>query len=135
MSKSVGIVAEYNPFHTGHKYQIDYLKQNGFDATLFQFNITSFYDSEKEGNKVSQRLSYNDLMGDIMLTLNEMGYAVAVHGKVASDKNVVISLVLPHTQFDKKSKKAVQQLATDVIKKYKFDPEIFRFNITSYYNS
>ena len=88
-----------------------------------------------EGNYVSQRLSYNDLMGDIMLTLNEMGYAVAVHGKVASDKNVVISLVLPHTQFDKKSKKAVQQLATDVIKKYKFDPEIFRFNITSYYNS
>ncbi len=31
MSKSVGIVAEYNPFHTGHKYQIDFLKQQGFD--------------------------------------------------------------------------------------------------------
>ena len=27
MSKSVGIVTEYNPFHTGHKYQIDYLKK------------------------------------------------------------------------------------------------------------
>ncbi len=34
MSKSVGIVAEYNPFHTGHKYQIDYLRQNGFDTVV-----------------------------------------------------------------------------------------------------
>ena len=34
MSKSVGIVAEYNPFHTGHKYQIDFLKSNGFDSIV-----------------------------------------------------------------------------------------------------
>ena len=34
MSKSVGIVAEYNPFHTGHKYQIDCLKQNSFDTVV-----------------------------------------------------------------------------------------------------
>ena len=34
MSKSVGIVAEYNPFHTGHKYQIDFLKQMGFDTVV-----------------------------------------------------------------------------------------------------
>ncbi len=34
MSKSVGIVAEYNPFHTGHKYQIDFLKENGFDTVI-----------------------------------------------------------------------------------------------------
>ncbi len=31
MSKTVGIVAEYNPFHTGHKYQIDFLKEKGFE--------------------------------------------------------------------------------------------------------
>ena len=31
MSKSVGIVAEYNPFHTGHRYQIDQLRQLGFE--------------------------------------------------------------------------------------------------------
>ena len=34
MSKSVGIVAEYNPFHTGHRYQIDFLKDNGFDTVV-----------------------------------------------------------------------------------------------------
>lgn len=28
--KVAGIVAEYNPFHNGHKYQIDTLKSNGF---------------------------------------------------------------------------------------------------------
>lgn len=28
--KVAGIVAEYNPFHNGHKFQIDYLKNNGF---------------------------------------------------------------------------------------------------------
>ena len=34
MSKSVGIVAEYNPFHTGHRYQIEFLKKNGFDTIV-----------------------------------------------------------------------------------------------------
>ncbi len=34
MSKSVGIVAEYNPFHTGHRYQIDFLKEKGFETVV-----------------------------------------------------------------------------------------------------
>lgn len=113
----------------------DVIKQNDFDSDIFQFNITSFYNSEKEGNHISQRLSYNDLMGDIMLSLNELGYDVAVQGEVSSDKNVIISLALPHDKFDKNTKKEVQQFATDVIKKYNFETEIFQFNITSYYNS
>ena len=25
--KTVGIIAEYNPFHTGHEYQITYTKE------------------------------------------------------------------------------------------------------------
>lgn len=113
----------------------DVIKQNDFDSDLFQYNITSFYSSEKEGNHVSQRLSYNDLMGDIMLSLNELGYDVAVHGDVFSDKNVVITLVLPQDKFDENTKKEVKQFATDVIKKYNFETEKFQFNITSYYNS
>ena len=31
MAKTAGIVAEYNPFHTGHMYQLDTLRQKGFD--------------------------------------------------------------------------------------------------------
>ena len=31
MPKTAGIIAEYNPFHKGHKYQIDYLKSRGFE--------------------------------------------------------------------------------------------------------
>ncbi len=31
MPKTVGIITEYNPFHLGHKYQIDKLKELGFD--------------------------------------------------------------------------------------------------------
>ncbi|MGE8005232.1 hypothetical protein [Lysinibacillus sp. NPDC093216] len=110
------------------------IKQNDFDSELFQFNIKSFYNSEKEGNRFSQRLSYNDLMGDIMTTLNEKGFDVAVQGKVLSYKNVEISLVLPHDKFDEKNKKEAQQLATDVIEKNNFGTEIFQFNITSYIN-
>lgn len=110
------------------------IKQNDFDSDLFQFNITSFYNSEKEGNHFSQRLSYNDLMGDIMQSLNEIGFDVAIHGKVSSDKNVEITLVLPHDKFDEKTKKAVQQIAKDVIEKNDFETEIFQFNITSYMN-
>lgn len=30
-----GVVCEYNPFHNGHKYQIDYIKNKlGFDAVV-----------------------------------------------------------------------------------------------------
>lgn len=112
----------------------DVIKQNDFDSDLFQFNITSFYNSEKEGNHFSQRLSYNDLMGEIMQSLNSKGFDVAVQGKVSSDKNVEISLVLPEGKFDEKTKKEVQQLATDVIEKNNFETEIFQFNITSYIN-
>ena len=25
--KTAGIIAEYNPFHTGHEYQINYIKE------------------------------------------------------------------------------------------------------------
>ena len=32
MSKSVGIVAEYNPFHTGHRHQTDALRAMGYDC-------------------------------------------------------------------------------------------------------
>ncbi|MEG1049790.1 MAG: nucleotidyltransferase family protein, partial [Oscillospiraceae bacterium] len=32
MLKTVGIVAEYNPFHTGHQYQLDYLAQKGYKS-------------------------------------------------------------------------------------------------------
>ena len=31
MPKTAGIIAEYNPFHKGHKYQIDYVTGLGFD--------------------------------------------------------------------------------------------------------
>lgn len=34
MSKSVGIIAEYNPFHTGHAYQLNYLKKMGYDTIV-----------------------------------------------------------------------------------------------------
>jgi len=113
----------------------DVIKQNNFDSDLFQFNITSFYNSEREGNHFSQRLSYNDLMGDIMQSLNAKGFDVAVQGKVLSDENVEISLVLPDNKFDEKTKNEVQQLATAVIDKNNFETEIFQFNITSYINT
>ena len=40
-----------------------------------------------------------------MQSLNEKGFDVAVQGNVSSDKNVAISLVLPHDRFDEKTKK------------------------------
>ncbi|MBE6834717.1 MAG: nucleotidyltransferase family protein [Ruminococcaceae bacterium] len=29
-----GVIAEYNPFHNGHKYQIEKIKENGFDGVV-----------------------------------------------------------------------------------------------------
>ena len=31
MYKSVGIIAEYNPFHTGHLYQTEILRSKGYE--------------------------------------------------------------------------------------------------------
>lgn len=94
----------------------DVIKQNDFDSDIFQFNITSFYSSEKEGNHISQRLSYNDLMGDIMLSLNELGYDVAVQGEVSSDKNVIISLDYHTISSMKTLKKKYNSLQLTLLK-------------------
>ena len=32
--KTVGIVCEYNPFHSGHAHQIDLLRQNGYELIV-----------------------------------------------------------------------------------------------------
>ena len=32
--KIIGIVAEYNPFHNGHKYQIDKIKEKYKDSLI-----------------------------------------------------------------------------------------------------
>ena len=71
-------------------------------------------------------------MGVIMVSLNEKGYDVAVQEGTSSDKAFVITLVLPHDRFDKKTKEEVQQIATDVIIKNNFETERFQFNFTSY---
>ena len=34
MSKVVGIICEYNPFHLGHKYQIDKIRKEMPDAKI-----------------------------------------------------------------------------------------------------
>ena len=32
--RTAGIVCEYNPFHTGHKRQIDILRSMGYDCII-----------------------------------------------------------------------------------------------------
>ena len=31
MPKTAGIIAEYNPLHKGHEYQINFLKSKGYE--------------------------------------------------------------------------------------------------------
>ena len=42
MNKVVGIVAEYNPFHNGHKYQIEKIREKYKDATIIVVCSSSF---------------------------------------------------------------------------------------------
>lgn len=42
MNKVVGIVAEYNPFHNGHKYQIEKIREKYKDATIVVVCSSSF---------------------------------------------------------------------------------------------
>ena len=58
MSKVIGIICEYNPFHKGHKYQIDQIRSCEPDATIVaimsgnivqrgEFSVISKYDRAK----------------------------------------------------------------------------------------
>ena len=58
MSRVIGIICEYNPFHKGHKYQIDQIRKNEPDATIVaimsgnvvqrgEFAIMNKYDRAK----------------------------------------------------------------------------------------
>ena len=42
MNKVVGIVAEYNPFHNGHLYQINKIREKYKDATIVVVCSSSF---------------------------------------------------------------------------------------------
>lgn len=42
MNKVIGIVTEYNPFHNGHKYQIDKIREKYGDATIIVVTSSSF---------------------------------------------------------------------------------------------
>ena len=42
MKKIIGIVAEYNPFHNGHKYQIDKIKERYKDCLIIVVLISIF---------------------------------------------------------------------------------------------
>ena len=40
--KIIGIIAEYNPFHNGHKYQIDKIREKYEDALIIICTSSSF---------------------------------------------------------------------------------------------
>ena len=40
--KIIGIIAEYNPFHLGHLYQINEIKKNYPNSTLILITNSSF---------------------------------------------------------------------------------------------
>ena len=40
--KKIGIIAEYNPFHNGHKYQIDKIREKYNDAIIIVCVSSSF---------------------------------------------------------------------------------------------
>lgn len=73
--RAVGIVAEYNPFHLGHKYQIDILKQN------FDFDVVACVMSPS----VVQR-------GTVSLFPQNVRVAAAIKAGV----DLVISLPAPY---------------------------------------
>ena len=42
MNKIIGIIAEYNPFHNGHLYQIKKIREKYKDATIVVVSSSSF---------------------------------------------------------------------------------------------
>ena len=50
----VGIIAEYNPFHNGHLYQINYIKENLNPEAIIA--LTTNYFSMRGGMFITSRL-------------------------------------------------------------------------------
>ena len=49
MAKVIGIVAEYNPFHNGHKYQIEEAKRQSGAEYVVAVMSRKFYSKRRTG--------------------------------------------------------------------------------------
>ncbi|MGN0973885.1 MAG: nucleotidyltransferase [Bacilli bacterium] len=97
----IGIIAEYNPFHNGHKYQIEKIKEKYPDSTIIVVMSSSF----------TQR-------GDVSL-LNKWKKT-----KIALENNVDLIIELPFI-FSTQSADIFAKGAIEILKELKIDLLIF----------
>ena len=97
----IGIIAEYNPFHNGHKYQIEKIKKKYPDSTIIVVMSSSF----------TQR-------GDVSL-LNKWKKT-----KIALENNVDLIIELPFI-FSTQSADIFAKGAIEILKELKVDLLVF----------
>lgn len=109
---------------------VNVLEENNFNPKSFKINIINYFS--KSQSYIDQ---VDDLTAYIGLSLHEKSYIFSIEQNTSSDKMTEILVKLPHEKLNKSSKKQIEQIAVDVIKKNNFDPKLFKINIQSYKNN
>lgn len=105
------------------------IKQNNFDLNSFQIDIDNYYEPQKDMNKTSVRLSYNDLIGYIGESLfSKYNIAFSLEYEVSLEI-VKLKLNLPTNQTDKNVE--IEQIVFDTIRQYNFDSNLFQVDISN----
>jgi len=75
---------------------------------------------------------YNSLILDIKQELINNDYPVVIDYSISSDQKIEL-LIKTNEENTKKTKEQIAQLTTEIIKGNKFNPSLFKINITNYY--
>ena len=112
------------------KLVTEVLRESKFNPDLFHMNISSYYETSPEDGRSSIRLSYNDLMGNLMQELEKRNHLTFGLEYTVSSRNVELIINLP-VQSTENTKQEVEQIVKGIIEQNKYDINDFQITILS----
>lgn len=106
------------------------LKENNSNPDLFLVHISSFYEKSTEVERLSTRLSYNDLIGYIKQELESKNHSTSSLDYKISSKKVELIIDLP-VNSSAAVKKEAEQIARTIIEQNHYNIDDFEITIIS----
>ncbi|MDW0115114.1 hypothetical protein QT711_18295 [Sporosarcina saromensis] len=109
---------------------IEVLREKEFNPDQFHLKISSYYETPSDDERSSVRLSYNDLMGNLMQELKKRNHLTFSLEYAITPRHVEVIINLP-VDSTENTKLEVEQSAKEVIKRNKYAINDFQITIVS----
>ncbi|MEZ7171042.1 hypothetical protein [Sporosarcina sp. OR05] len=106
------------------------LREKEFNPDQFHLKISSYYETSSDDERSSVRLSYNDLMGNLMQELKKRNHLTFSLEYAITPRHVEVIINLP-VDSTENTKLEVEQSANEVIKRNKYAINDFQITIVS----